>query len=127
MSVTQTVLPLANYPNQTDTIVGPVSIGDAITDIVFALARCTTATPTIWPLTTTFLTFMLEQSNDGGVTWIRIGGASSNGGIALDDFGQESPTFSDEVLLQAGTSRQLRMHITITGGPLRTQGTVTVT
>ncbi len=50
-------------------------------ELVIRLARCTTATPSFWPLATTTVSVSISISTDGGTTWRQAGGFSSAGGI----------------------------------------------
>lgn len=114
------VLPLANYPDGTQTF-GLASIADNITQIILKFARCTTATPTIWPNETTILVFKSEISIDGGNRWDGISGFTAQGGIAFDRFGAELPFTLSLLIPPAGINRQIRGSLVVTGGPLRTQ------
>lgn len=120
------VLPLANYPNQTRTL-GPIDIADDVTSVDFSIARCTTATPTIWPNASTTLDVLPEVSIDGGVSWIEAGRFSTWGGIAAGKGGVGEAAFTiGGGSLPVGTNRQYRVTITIGGGPLRSSATVEV-
>lgn len=67
-----------NIPNNR-TYVAAVTAGSVI---VFRLARCTSATPSLWPSQTTVVTVMISVSSDGGVTWRELIGCTASGGIS---------------------------------------------
>lgn len=120
------VLPLGNYPNGTRNL-GPVDIADDVTSVDISIARCTTATPAIWPNESTVLTITPEVSVDGGVTWIEAGKSVSAGGIVVSGrTGQEVAVSRSGGSLPAGTNRRYRVTVQITGGPLRSSATVEV-
>lgn len=120
------VLPLANYPNGTR-VLGPIDFADDVTSVDFSIARCTTATPTIWPNVSTTLDVVPEVSVDGGVTWTEAGAFHSYGGIASGKGGVGEAAFTiGGGSLPAGTNRQYRVTVTIGGGPLRSSATVEV-
>jgi len=55
------------------------SLGVSVKSVTLSLARCTTATPTIWPSAATTLVIALEVSYDGGV----MAFPSSSGSIPI--------------------------------------------
>lgn len=121
------VLPLANYANGSRSM-GPIDVADDVTSIDFSIARCTTATPTIWPLVTTTLEVTPEVSLDGGVSWIEAGKSTSPGGISTFR-GAEQPFSRGGGFIPPainGITRQYRVSIVIAGGPLRSSATVEV-
>lgn len=118
------VLPLANYANGTR-VLGPIDIADDVTSVDFSIQRCTTATPTIWPNSTTILEIIPEVSIDGGASWIEAGRSVSPGGISFLR-GVEVAFSASGGSLPAGTDRQYRVTTIITGGPLRSTATVEV-
>src|SRR6478735_8573547 len=122
------VLPLGNYANGVRNI-GPIDVASDVTSVDFSVARCTTATPTIWPNASTTLAVKPEMSTDGGSTWVECGAFTSAGGIVLDKFGNEATVTIGGGSLppQVGAvTRQYRVTTTIAGGPLRTSATVEV-
>lgn len=120
------VLPLANYPNGTHGPFGPIDLADDVTSSDFSIARCTTATPTIWPNVTTTIQVLPEVSIDGGVTWQGAGGFSSAGGIAFAHNGSEQPFAKGGGNLPIATGRKFRVTAIIAGGPLRSSATVEI-
>lgn len=117
---TTVAFPLANYPNGTQTS-SAVAVDDAATMLTFSIQRCTTATPTIWPNSSTTLSINVEQSNDGGSTWQPNCSFTSAGGI-VSVKGVEQSTSYLQTNLFPGTNRKLRATATIAGGPLRSSG-----
>lgn len=118
------VLPLADYPAQTRNF-GPVAIGDTVTSVDFSVARCTTATPTIWPSPSVTLTIALEISINNG-PFTSMGGFTAPGGIGLDKFGNEATVSRGGGGLPAGINRRIQGTIIIAGGTLRSSATVEV-
>jgi len=124
MPTTRTVaIPLGEYPTGIQTF-GPMNIGNNVDALQFEFARCTIATPDIWPDAATKLQYDQEVSFDGGNTWIYAGGFGANGGIHVRRDGTEAPISSFLVAVPAGQGRQLRATVTILNGPCRTEGTV---
>lgn len=122
------VLPLNDYANGTRSF-GPIDIATDVTSILFNVQRCTTATPTVWPSSSTKLTITPEVSTDGGVSWIEAGRTTNEGGIQT--FKGSELTFSRsggglpaEV---GGVTRKYRVTTDVTGGPIRTSMSVDVT
>jgi hypothetical protein len=60
---------------------GPVELDSSITQIVLQVARCTSATPDIWPDEAPEISLAHEYSLDGGANWNGYGGATAPGGI----------------------------------------------
>jgi len=121
------VLPLNNYANGTRNF-GPIDVASDVTSIDFSIQRCTTATPTIWPNTSTTLTITPEVSLDGGTTWIEAGKSENQGGISFFKgnevaFSRSGGFIPPEV---GGVTRRYRLTTVIAGGPLRTSATVEV-
>lgn len=122
---TAAVIPLGNYPSGTFTSAGQ-NVPDAATSVEFDVARCTSATPTIWPNTPTTLSLSIEFSLDGGSTWQAGGGyQNSPGGIQTNRFGVEIANNTFITTIPNGVGRKIRASVTITNGPLRSQGSVT--
>lgn len=119
------VLPLADYPNGTQTL-GPIEIADDVTSVDFSIARCTTATPDLWPIVTTILEVVPEISTDSGSSWTEAGAFTSEGGIAHGKGGIEVPYSIGGGSLPTGTNRLYRVTLTISGGPLYSAATVEV-
>lgn len=116
-------LPLANYPN------GPNAtpfrpIPDDCTRVSVEVATCTTADPTIWPNVSTVLQLFIDvKFSDGSI--LSAGSGECVGGIHPGLHGQEAAV--RRVILDGLTpmpNRSVRLRGEITGGPLRTFGTV---
>src|SRR4051812_42143110 len=121
------VLPLGNYSGSHSA--GPIDVADDVTSVDFSVARCTTATPTIWPNTATTLRVVPQMSIDGGLTWIECGAFTAQGGIGLGKGGVESPFSIGGGSLPApvnGITRRYQVTATITNGPLRSSMTIEV-
>jgi len=117
----QQVIPLSDYPTGERTF-GPFNVPDSATSFYLEVARCTTATPDIWPNEATTFSVAMEGSTDNGQTWIPAGGGGgSPGGIRISH-GAEIPNTTITVPLPALTNRKMRITTTIVNGPLRTQG-----
>jgi hypothetical protein len=126
--MTRTVdLPLANYPNGSRST-SFRSIPDNATRISVEVARCTTADPTIWPNASTMLDLSIDLSTDGGNTFLRATSGQIAGGIQPGLHGQEATvTRISMVDIPPGTGRSVRLSAVISGGPLRTFGTIEIT
>ena len=122
-TIRELAFPLANYPVGIRTF-GPRAIPDDATEIYFEFARCTDATPTIWAQDNRRIKYDQEVSYDGGVTWRYSGGFGCHGGIHVRRDGTQASLSTIRVRLRPGTGRQLRITITISGGSIRTTGSV---
>lgn len=90
------------------------------------IARCTTATPTIWPNFSTKLSIALEVSYDNGASWVSGGAAyGMPGGIELDKAGAEIAV-SNMTSGYAQPPDKIRGTLAVTGGPLVTSGSIWV-
>jgi hypothetical protein len=126
--MTRTVdLPLANYPNGSRAT--PFrAIPDDCTRVSVEVARCTTADPTIWPNVSTALDLNIDISLDGGQT-VAFSAQSGHivGGIQKGLHGLEAAVTRITLDgLTPGPNRAARLSGNITGGPLRTFGTVEI-
>lgn len=117
------VIPLADYPTGERTFTLN-NLDDSAQSFRMELARCTTATPDIWPNAATEIRFRLLVSVDNGQTWIPSGGAGAGGGIQIRRDGTEAPLTVLSAGLIPGTKRRLRLYIEVINGPLRTSGTL---
>lgn len=119
-------LPLADYPNGTRAT-NFRAIPDDATRISVEVARCTTADPTIWPNASTHLDLSIDLSTDGGLTFLRATSGGIAGGIQPGLHGGEAAVTRITMSgIPPGTGRSVRLSGTISGGPLRTQGTVEI-
>lgn len=115
------VFPLADYPNGTQ-VTPALTIEDTATSTYFEIARCTSATPTIWSSNTMKISIIQELSFDGGNSWQLVAGFSAVGGIFVEKNGVESPLNAQITQLPPGVGRKIRAQITLENGPIRTQG-----
>lgn len=115
--------PLNNYATGSRTT-APHTIPGQISTVTFAVARCTTADPTIWPNQSTTLEAILEVSEDGGATWNPHGSFTAEGGIAPGRFGGEAAESSGVFPFPGLASVDARLTLTVAGGPLRSFGTL---
>ena len=79
---------------------------------------------------TAVLTLYVDQSNDGGQTWVWTGGDQMTGGIYVSPkTGLEEDTDYIEVGLNPGTGRLVRGRLTVVGGggSVAVAGTLTTT
>lgn len=116
------LFPLADYANGTQ--VTP-AMNVRVQDIAFYLSirRCTTADNTIWPNASTLLDVLVELSEDAGANWRPLGGFTSSGGISPGKGPNgEAPNTGFQTNIGTGNQRRLRATITISGGPLRSEG-----
>jgi hypothetical protein len=118
------LFPLGNYGNGSRQI-GPHTIPGQINSVSFSLLRCTTADPTIWPNASTTFSIAMEVSYDDGVTWEDYGGFSAAGGIVPGKGGVGESAVSKGTWPFSGpVSVQARATVTVSGGPLRSEGTL---
>jgi hypothetical protein len=120
-------LPLGNYPNGTRSTAWR-SIPDAATYAGVELARCTSANPAIWPNASTMVDLTIDISMDGGNT-VALSATTGQcpGGIVPGKGGGDAPI--TRIALQplpVGTNRMVRITATVSGGPIRTSGTVEI-
>ena len=119
-------LPLADYAAGTYQLTS-TAIPNNVIALGFSIARCTTATPTVWPSPSVLLNVSLQVSFDNGVTWNPWGGYTAGGGI-INNRGQgELAAGSISQSIPPGTARRLRGTATVTGGTLRSAVDVTLT
>jgi hypothetical protein len=126
--MTRTVdLPLGNYQNGTRTT-GWRAIPDTATFISVELARCTSADPTIWPNASTMVDLTIELSMDGGATvYLRATEGQIPGGIMPGKGGGEAPRSRKALWpIPPGSNRMVRLGASVSGGPIRTSGTIEI-
>lgn len=120
-------IPLGNYGNGSRSF-GPWAFPNGLDGFEIRIGRCTTATPTIWPNSSTRITFDVDFSFDGGLTyplrqtWTPQGGGivqGKNGGPELDSEAVSWKFKPDEPTHAKAT-------VTISGGPMRNYCDVTV-
>ena len=120
---TVTALPTNTYSAGTYTVPA-TSLSDAVSSIGIAILRCTSADTTIWPNSTDTISFDLQVSLDGGVTYQEWASGSDHGGILTGKHG-EVPTMNIQGTLPAGTNRFMKGSITLSAN-IKTGATVTV-
>jgi hypothetical protein len=114
-------LPLGNYPNGSRAF-GPYAFAGGIDQIGFSIGRATTLDPTIWTLESTVLTFDVQFSFDGGVTytppdtWVW----SQGGGEILDELGAAIPETRVSWSFNPDPCTHIKGTVTVSGGPIRT-------
>lgn len=120
-----TVLPLASYIAGSYPV-GPVAISDGLSSLTIAVQWQTTADLTVWPLLTDTITFDLQFSPDGGVTWRQWNNGSAGGGLHVNNkTGLQLPLLYIQGQLPAGSNRQMRATITLSA-TIKTAATITV-
>lgn len=112
------VLPLDDYPDGI-TPFGPVDIPNDASVADVGVQRCTTGTPTIWPLETTVAIVALEYRVGTG-EWTGGPSSTSTGGIAHGKHGAEVPVMLMGGGVPEGEDRQIRGSLAVSGGPMRT-------
>ncbi len=122
MAVDITLAPLATYPSGARAY-GPAALPDSATRLTFKIARCTTATPTIWPSSAVTVLLVVEIFANG--VWEEHLRLNAAGGI-VSKFGVEAQYTAGGFDLPADTNRQIRGSVTIAGGSLRSTLIATV-
>ena len=116
--------PTMNIPTGVFTIPETPTPGPELS-MTLALARCTTATPLIWPLAITTIDVTMQASYDGGATYFDAGGFTAEGGIAIGHGGVErTNTYMTLTFDQSPT--HYKGTVTVANGPMRTSGVVSV-
>lgn len=126
---TTTVLPQGTYQPQTR-LLGPVTVPQGATELTFTFDR------TNWTDPAVTLAITIDLSLDGGATWNNPPeqaaplpfGFTSEGGGGLDKHGnpRTETTGTTSIPQPTNTQRRLRATVTIAGGPLTTNGSVTI-
>lgn len=93
--------------------------------LLIQIARCTTATPAIWPSENVILLISLDLSYDGGASWQLewLPAFGGPGGIALlaPKFGNNTEVAQTEANVSfPPTANRVRLNATVTGGQLVT-------
>lgn len=105
-----------NLPSGTQNI-PTTALPVEVTSLTISIARCTTATPTVWPDIATTLSLQLEISVDGGENWTPGGGLTAVGGIALNKHGVEFPV-AQGMWTYPTPPTHMRGTLEVGGGPL---------
>lgn len=104
---------------------GPFDIPNGSTEVELRIARCTTATPTLWPSAGTTLSAQIECSFDGGANYEpQSSFGASPGGIMPFRGGELADNFLVLNGLRLAPSRKIRGKTTVVNGPVVTQLTV---
>lgn len=106
-------------------VIPPTSIPDAISNIEIDILRCTSADTTIWPNSTDTISYELDLSLDGGVTYQPWAVGTDSGGIVTEKQG-ELATMNISGSVTPGTQRFFKGTITLSAS-IKTGATVTVT
>lgn len=107
-------------------LLGPFPVQDAVSEIQASLARCTSATPTVWPNTSTTIAITVECSVDNGISFGVVASATAQGGIHTQLNGVQAAATTVKAPLPTGSKRQVRCLYTVANGPLVTTGTLEV-
>lgn len=102
---------------------GPAAVADTDSALTLAIDRTVANGLNTQPASTT-IDLRLFQSNDGGVTWpwmwdnTVVGGIFSRRGVQIN---------TDEIItkLVAGTGRQLKVTVVVSGAAVAVQGSIT--
>lgn len=117
-----TTIPLTNIPNGARTF-GPGNVADTDSTSILTIDR--TPSGGLNSLTeTATIELLVEQSNDGGSTWFLIVDSTIFGGSQVNLHGQTATNSVVGCAFAPGTSRQVRITLTVTNGPIRVQGTL---
>lgn len=103
---------------------GPASISDAISLVDIQIDRTVTGGLNSLTSATQFSLSML-QSNDGGSTWNPLFSTSAVGGIIVNRNGTVN-TNDVGGSLRAGTGREIKGNVTVTGTSVAVAGSITV-
>jgi len=117
-------IPLVTLNNGAHTF-GPANVADADTRVVLTIDR--TVVNGLNSLTAaSTIEILVEQSNDGGTSWFELIDGTIFGGLHAQFHGP-NPAISEGVTVTfaPGTSRQARGTLTVAGGPIAVQGTLT--
>lgn len=99
---------------------GPTTVADADMGVRLTIDRTVTGGLNASPGVT--IDVALFQSGDGGATWFGGGGTQLVGGPKAGRFGNADNVW---VSFTAGASRQVKATVTVTGGSVTVQGTLT--
>ena len=119
------IVALNDYPTGVYELPIQIIQNAAVNSIYFEIARCTDATPDIWPNQSTKLIYNQQVSFDNGKTWTDAGGFEAEGGIHTTWQGAQlsKSNFAVPVPIEdSGRKRWLKMTFEVINGPLRTEG-----
>lgn len=110
---TTTTIPLVTLPAGSRTF-GPANAADTETSITLTIDR--TVAGGLNSLTTaSLLSVDVQQSDDGGTTWLDLGNWGTDGGSDIDGHGNVFTVSSGTWDLRPGTSRKVRGTVTVSG------------
>lgn len=114
MAVNRTnVIPLATYPAGTRQIPSR-NMNNNVIGYGIEIARCTTATPLIWPDPASTIEINVEVSFNGGTTWVSGGGFMAYGGIYIRRDGTEAAISSNLIMgIPDVNGRRIRATVTL--------------
>lgn len=119
-------IPLTTLPVGTQHF-GPAAIADTDNRIAVVIDRMVAGgLDGLTPATT--ITLECEQSDDGGTTWVPVGGTTFAGGHETTSKTGVTVTVTTDsftVTLNPGTSRQGRATLTVAGTSVAVQGSIT--
>jgi hypothetical protein len=118
-------IPLTTLQPGTRTF-GPASLADADTLVVLTIDRTVTGGfNSLTPATATRIS--IEQSNDGGATWLELASATFTGGAQTMHGGLPVNSNDVGVFLRPGTGRRGQAVVVITGTAVAVQGSLAIT
>src|SRR4051812_33247046 len=105
-----------------DTPFGPFAVPNGLAGFQIIMARCTTATPTIWPNAATTAEVHFQFSWDGGVTWSdpNANMAGPVGGGIQSGRSGEMASWISQWRFNPAAPTHLQGFVRVTNGPLRT-------
>lgn len=101
---------------------GPAAVADADTSVVLSVDRTVALGLTATPAA--HISLAIEQSDDGGATWVLIAAAGIDGGAETDQHGNPRTVSRVFTTWGPGTSRQARATITVTGAAVAVAGSL---
>jgi hypothetical protein len=105
---------------------GPASVADTDSRAVLTLDRTVAGGLNSLTAATT-IELAIEQSDDGGATWFLIvDGIVTGGLVPAFRGGGNAVTTTTSAYWAPGTGRQARAKMTVAGGPVAVQGTLTI-
>jgi len=104
---------------------GPITVASGLTGFLMTVARCTSATPTIWSNAASQIVLTLDCSYNGGTIY-QVGQFrwSSRGGIELDKFGVEKSSWVVRARVEPNQPTHIRGTFEIVNGPIRTSASI---
>jgi len=116
-------IPLTTLPNGVR-VFGPANVADTDHQTVLTVDRTVTGGLAFLTAATT-IEVLVEQSNDGGTTWFELVDGVLAGGPVADKGGGQLTQATVGVSYGPGTGRRTRATLTVAGGPVAVQGSLT--